>query len=178
MFNKLKNFVKEKINDTKSFVKKGVEKFKSIFKKQDHKQNDSKSEAIAESKALSENKQNEGEDEALAEYREYLKRLQDMVEERAQNLYNTNSIIEKYGKEKGLKIMDVLDTLLDRGLLWYHAKHNKTFEDLIEINVGGKEKNGDFIEAFSRNFTDEDLQALGIPKITTDDAGGYDITDL
>lgn len=178
MFNKLKNFVKEKINDTKSFVKKGVEKFKSIFKKQDHKQNDSESEAIAESKALSENKQNEDEDGAIAEYREYLKKLQDKAEEKAQSIYNTNSIIEKYGKEKGLKIIDVLDTLLDRGLLWYHDKNNKTFEDLIEINIGGKEKNGDFIEAFSRNFTDEDLQALGIPKMTMDDTGGYDITDL
>lgn len=178
MFNKLKNFVKEKINETKSFVKKGVEKFKSIFKKQDHKQNDSKSEAIAESKEISANKQNEDEDGAIAEYREYLKRLQNMVEERAQSLYNTNSVIEKYGKEKGLKIIDVLDTLMDRGLLWYHDKNNETFEDLIRINTGGKEKNADFIDAFSRNFADEDLQALGIPKITTDDVGGYDITDL
>lgn len=178
MFNKLKNFIKEKVNDTKSFVKKGVEKFKSIFKKQDHKQSDGESEAIAEFKELSENKQNEDEDEALAEYREYLKKLQDKAEEKIQTIYNTNSIIEKYGKEKGLKIIDVLDTLMDRGLLWYHDKNNGTFEDLIRINTGGKEKNGDFIDAFSRNFTDETLQALGIPKITTDDAGGYDITDL
>ena len=178
MFNKLKNFIKEKVNDTKSFVKKGVEKFKSIFKKQDHKQNNSESEAIAESKEISANKQNEDEDEAIAEYREYLKKLQDKAEEKAQSIYNTNSIIEKYGKEKGLRIIGILGGLLDRGLLWYHDKHNETFEDLIRINTSGKEKNGDFIEAFSRNFTDEDLQVLGIPKITTDDAGGYDITDL